>query len=194
MRRSWLLPLLSFLATACGSTSTAPSSLQRFDALRGRLEVVTRASSRLASDESHVRAALAHGAVASVRRWTGRARIDAHALSAGAGAAGGPVRALAASAPAGSAEQRYLVLIEGALGQQWIEGRRMSALSSLLWHDPLLVSPSDVASAMRLQRQAVRSASSAVADVLRASRIRKSRWSAFRYVPVRLAGAASSGN
>lgn len=193
MRALWLVPFLALVA-ACGSPASTPSSWQRFDALRPQLDAVTRASSAVALDASHIRTALSRGQSSEVRAWSARARTEGLSLSTLAGSAGNRVRSLVASASRNSTERRYLALVLNTLEQQWIEGRRIAALCGLLQSDPLLMSPADMHSFLELRNEADNSARVAVADVSRANDLRKRERRVFRYVPVRLAGATANGS
>jgi hypothetical protein len=78
----------------------------------------------------------------------------------------------------------YLRLAVEILSFQWAEGQQLERLADLVWADPLMLSPTDEARMLSVERAARADASQAVADAHRAAEWRSRYRVAFRYVPV----------
>lgn len=182
MMRACLIALSVALLSSCSSSDSGPSVWQRYDALSGKLRAVTQDAGLVSREQRAAIGPMRHGNVVQTKRAAVRLKRCANRLSRQAGHVGNQIRALAARAHS-RPQTRYLSLVLTALENQWQEGRRLAAMTDVMWADPLLMSPRDLSVLQREQWAARQAAARAVRAARAALELRRKNRAAFRYVP-----------
>ncbi len=181
-----LTPLLAVFLSACGQSHTGatPGVLERYQALKPVLALVTRDSIAVAQETIALRGSLTNGNDAAVRRTAVQLKLSALALDAHSGVAAAAVRALEPH-ERNQHLRAYLQLIDGSLAHSWLEGRYVAMMSDVAWADPYLTVTSYAIRAIRLSADAVQQAQLAQHDAAIAAALKQRFAHLFRYIPVR---------
>jgi hypothetical protein len=191
MRLAIVLATLSIAVGGCSAhESTQAPVWQRFEALRGQLAGETALSYRLTADVRSLKDAVSRGRVAEVRQAAIRARRDSVKLRSAATALTARISPLPRTGRSHAIQRTFLVDQLTVLAMQRVEGADVAAIAALLWRDPLLMSPADIARLRRLQARAGSAARHAVRASRSAAALRRDSPGSFRYVPVREATGA----
>jgi hypothetical protein len=185
LRRIALFALVA-LFSSCRSAPPAPSSLQRFDALRYELATVTSASVSVGGDVKSIGECMTAADTSGARSAALRLRRDAGRLSRQANVASARLRPISLRERNPSI-RTYFNGVLATLAAQSIEGRNLVALSSAVRIDPLLLSQRDLHEFRGIAARGRGAAASSVYHQRRALRLRRKYRALFRYVPVRSA-------
>ena len=191
MTRVLAAAVLVILLAACAPyqshpATARPSPLQRFNDLRAILAGVDAASGKVAADVLTANRRMQGDDVRGAQVAAVALKRDALLLQRRSGRAAARVRPLAAGA-SNPAVRHYFALADDVLASQWAEGHDLTYLADLVWADPLLLSPADVAKLEAIQGKARRAAAAAAGAAAAARAWRHAHSHAFRYIPVRQA-------
>jgi hypothetical protein len=183
MKARAVLSILILVLGACDHSYTAPSTLQRFDALRGEFSTLTAESRHVSDDVQRLAQSMERADEAGVRSTAVGLKADAQSLTTHAAQAASQVRNLNAGAR-GRSVRGYLSLTVNILQWDWFEGNTLTQLADAAWADPLSTSTRDEHQLTRLSASARWYAYLAVRSAQRAAWWRRQYATAFRYVPV----------